>query len=64
MAAWRTRQAEVVQPRQLPDGLLDVRRRGEARVHPYIVEIETYADPKTAEALLDDVLASVQVELA
>ena len=29
--AWRPVQAEVVQPRQLPDGLLEVRLRGEPR---------------------------------
>ena len=44
IAEWRTRQAEIVQPRQLPDGLLEVRRQQEARFHPYIVEIETYAE--------------------
>ncbi len=27
--AWRPAQAEVVQPRQLPDGLLEVRLQGE-----------------------------------
>jgi hypothetical protein len=26
---WRTKPGEVVQPRQLPDGLLEVRRRGQ-----------------------------------
>ena len=31
IAAWRPAQAEVVQPRQLPDGLLKVRLEGEAR---------------------------------
>ena len=48
IAEWRTRQAEIVQPRKLPDGLLEVRRQHEPRFHPYIVEIETYAD-RTAQ---------------
>lgn len=43
IAEWRTRQAEIVQPRKLPDGLLEVRRQQESRFRPYIVEIETYA---------------------
>ena len=34
IAAWRPAQAEVVQPSQMPDGLLEVRLEGEARDDP------------------------------
>jgi hypothetical protein len=34
IAEWRTRQAEIVQPRKLPDGLLEVRRLQETRFTP------------------------------
>jgi hypothetical protein len=44
----------------LPDGLLEVRRQHETRFHPYIVEIETYAERTTAEDLLDDVMLVYQ----
>ena len=60
IAEWRTRQAEIVQPRKLPDGLLEVRRQQETRFHPYIVEIETYAERTTPEDLLDDVMLVYQ----
>jgi hypothetical protein len=54
--AWRPVQSEVVQPRQLPDGLLDVRFAGDDSDSPVVVEIETYPKNETAEKLLDDAL--------
>src|SRR5260370_39659764 len=57
---WRAGQAEVVQPRQLPDGLLEARRRGEKSFHPFIIEIETYPERKTADDLLDDIMLVFQ----
>jgi hypothetical protein len=54
--AWRPRAPEVVQPRQMPDGLLDVRRGGDSRFYPYIVEIETYPKSDTPKKLLDDIV--------
>ena len=60
IAEWRTRQAEIVQPRKLPDGLLEVRRQHQSRFHPYIVEIETYAERSTPEDLLDDLMLVYQ----
>jgi hypothetical protein len=60
IAEWRTRQTEVVQPRQLPDGLLEVRRQHERSFHPYIIEIETYAERSALEDLLDDVMLVYQ----
>jgi hypothetical protein len=60
IAEWRTRQAEIVQPRKLPDGLLEVRRQQETHFHPYIVEIESYAERSTPEDLLDDLMLVYQ----
>jgi hypothetical protein len=60
IAEWRTRQAELVQPRKLPDGLLDVRRQSENRFHPYLVEIESYAERGTPQDLLDEVMLVYQ----
>jgi hypothetical protein len=54
--AWRAVHSEIVQPRQLPDGLLEVRRAGRTDWQPVVVEIETYPDNKTPADLLDDVL--------
>ncbi len=38
--AWRPAQAEVVQPRQLPDGLLEVRLQGEPRDDLFLIEVK------------------------
>ena len=54
--AWHARVPEIVQPRQMPDGLLDVRRTGDDRFYPYIVEIETYPKNETSRKLLDDAM--------
>ena len=34
IAEWRPLQAEIVQPRRLPDGLIEVRRQGQSRDRP------------------------------
>ena len=39
IAAWRPAQAEVAQPRQLPDGLLEVRLEGESRDDLFLIEV-------------------------
>jgi hypothetical protein len=54
--AWRAVHSEVVQPRQLPDGLLEVRRAGQAGWQPVVVEIEAYPDKQTPADLLDDLM--------
>jgi len=36
--AWRPAQAELVQPRQLPDGLLEVRLQGEPQDDLFLLE--------------------------
>jgi hypothetical protein len=48
---WRPLPAEVVQPRQLPDGLLEVQLPGEAEADLFLLEIATYPERR----LLDQV---------
>ena len=40
--AWRAAQAEVVQPRRLPDGLLEVRLEDETGDDLFLLEVATY----------------------
>jgi hypothetical protein len=60
LQAWRPGPAEVVQPRQMPDGLLEVRRAGDDKFYPYVVEIETYPKSDTPTKLLDDIMLVCQ----
>lgn len=52
--SWRPLQAEVVQPRQLPDGLLEVQRAGQAQPDLFVLELATYPDRRVTEQVLDD----------
>jgi len=53
IAAWRPAQAEVVQPRQLPDGLLEVRLEDEPQDDLFLIEsIEQHAPPGEKANLL------------
>jgi len=54
--AWRALQAEVVQPRQLPDGLLEVFFEGEETPDYYILEIATYPEERVREQVLRDAM--------
>ncbi len=54
IVAWRAVQAEVVQSRRLPDGLLEVRRAGQDRTDLFVVEIATAPERRVAEQLLAD----------
>jgi hypothetical protein len=54
--SWRPAQAEVVQPRQLPDGLLEVRMRGETRDDLFLLEVATYPERRTGEQLTRDLM--------
>lgn len=54
--AWRPLQAEVVQPRQLPDGLLEVQLAGEVQRDLFVVEVATYPDERVHEQLLRDLI--------
>jgi hypothetical protein len=46
-------QSEVVQPRQLPDGLLEVRLRGRADPVLMLVEFCTYPEKRAVEQMMD-----------
>ena len=47
--------AEVVQPRKLPDGLLEVRFAGGAKPGLVLVEIATYPEPRVVAQIQDDI---------
>ncbi len=46
---WTPLQAELISPRRLPDGLIEVRRRGETDLDPYVLEIATYPEARVVE---------------
>ena len=47
-------QAEVVQPRQLPDGLIEARRRGQAESARFVLELATYPEARIVEQVVRD----------
>ena len=51
---WRAVQAEVVQPTQLPDGLIEARLAGQETPAPFVVEIATYPETRTYRQLARD----------
>jgi hypothetical protein len=53
---WRPAQAEVVQPRQLPDGLLEVRLQGEQRDDLFLLEVATYPERRVGNQLSRDLM--------
>ena len=54
--AWRPAQAEVVQPRQLPDGLLEVRLQGEPQDDLFLIEVATYPERRVGKQLTGDLM--------
>lgn len=54
--SWRAVQAEVVQPAQLPDGLIEARLAGERKPRPYVVEVGTYPERRLVRQLVRDTL--------
>jgi hypothetical protein len=54
LVSWRPLQAEVVQPRQLPDGLLEGRRAGRDEPDLFILELATYPEQRLLEQVLRD----------
>jgi hypothetical protein len=52
--SWTALQAELVQPRQLPDGVLSVRERGQPDRDIYILEIATYPDARVLSQAVRD----------
>jgi hypothetical protein len=49
---WKPLQAELIQPRRLPDGLIEVRRRGESEDDLYVLEIATYPEARIVEQVV------------
>ncbi len=56
IAAWRPAQAEVVQPSQMPDGLLEVRLEGEAHDDLFLLEVATYPERRVEDQLTRDLM--------
>ena len=52
--SWKPLQAEVVQSRRLPDGLIEVQHQGEDGLDHYVLEIATYPEPRVVDQVLDD----------
>lgn len=53
---WKPLQSEVVAPRRLPDGLLEVRFPNDPEPTLVLVEIETYPDNSADAQVLDDLM--------
>ncbi len=53
---WRAVQPEVVQPRKIPDGLLEVHFQGVSQAEHVLVEVGTYAEPRLLKQAWDDLL--------
>src|SRR5215472_12820370 len=52
--SWRPLQAELVQPRQTPDALLEVHLADQSQARLFLVEIATYPDRRLLEQVLRD----------
>ena len=53
---WRPVQAEVVQPRQLPDGLLEARLKGETQDALFLLEVATRPERRAVDQLTRDLM--------
>jgi hypothetical protein len=56
IASWRAAQAEVVQPRQLPDGLVSARLEGSPDECHFILEMATFPERRAQDQLVRDLL--------
>src|SRR5437588_6302201 len=56
VVSWRPLQAELVQPRRLPDGLLEVRLADASDADLYLLELATYPDRRMAEQIVRDTM--------
>jgi len=61
IGSWRALQAELVQSRHLPDGLIEVDRPNLQAPDLYVVEIYTYPDMRAIDQIVNDV-ASVYLD--
>jgi hypothetical protein len=59
IASWTARQAELVLPRQLPDGVLSVLEHGQKRPDLYILEFATYPDARVPSQAVQDTAAGL-----
>lgn len=64
VASWKALANEAVQPRQTPDGLLEVRRTGQKEPNWVLFEVFTYPDNAAAAQLLDDLMLVYQSKRA
>jgi hypothetical protein len=51
----RARKAEIVQPRKLPDGLLEARIAGRAKPSLFLVEVATYPEKRVVKQVADGI---------
>jgi hypothetical protein len=58
IASWKPVQAELVQHRRLPDGLIEALHQGEDQPDTYLLEIATYPEARVARQVMDDVALS------
>jgi len=56
--SWRALQPEVVQPAQLPDGLIEAWLEGHEEPCYFLIEIATYADRRVQEQIVRGALLS------
>jgi predicted transposase YdaD len=59
IAAWTALQAELVLPRQLPDGVLSVLEQGQTEPDIYILEFATYPDARVPSQAVRDAVISL-----
>jgi hypothetical protein len=57
---WKALHTELVQPRQIPDGLLEVIFEGRKSPAHVLIEIATYAEKRIAEQASDDLMLAFQ----
>jgi hypothetical protein len=55
IVSWKPVQAELVQHRRLPDGLIEVLHECEDQPDTYLLEIATYPEARVASQLMDDI---------
>src|SRR5579859_6374918 len=58
--SWRPLQAELVQPRRLPDGLLEVFFHGRQTPDFFLLEVATYPEKRILEQALNDLSLAYQ----
>jgi hypothetical protein len=52
--SWKALQAELVQPRQLPDGLIEAQLRGQDNPDLFVLEVATYPDARVIRQVTRD----------